>query len=396
MPALLPDWANRRRSSEGKRRSPLSRPRSRDQSNTPSAKSIPASITTDPSSINDGNATLDTNVLGLEGEDMSRERWTSIAFALGIRAADDNRPNEQASRLAHKMNKKRHLPDKQLSEMLLNLVSSIAQDHHRLTVRTHTPFNREAVPRDVPRFGVDSHGRVRLPTPNPSITIGYDADIFDAHLMELQQGIISDSRGEPCDLGRLSQTAPGLFWPFFVVEVNGNSMMAARNACAGATASCNNALMMLAGALIDPTIPYDEVFITGLSKAVHSFSLAVNDTVACLMTHNSEPSLTEAVGIIRSYNLDFQKDVEALAARIKSILVWAENTRLTSIRELLERFDKRVHFKESVSKQETGNKGPMDLNIPGMVAAQNRKVQRKSVFKTAVNDAMPAWSRVEV
>ena len=384
----------RRRSADNKQKSP----RSRDRSAAPSSRSIAVSTTTERAST-PSNGALDTNVLGLEGEDMSKERWTSIAFALGIRAADDYRPSEAAARLARKVSKHKSIPDKQLTELFLTLVGSVAQEHDRLLVKTNAAFSREAVPPDVPRYGIDRRGRIRLPTPVPSIAVGYSPDMFDPHLMELQQGIISDARGEPQDLGRLSQTTPGLFWPFLVIEVNHASMMGARNACAGATASCNNALMMLAGALVDPRIPYDEVFITGLSKAVHSFSLAVNDRTACLMTHNSEPSLAEAVGIVRSYNLDWQKDVDALAARIKSIFVWAENTRLMAIMELLERFDKRVHFKESVRTQESGSRGPMDLNLPGMVSQAARgpsKTQRKSVFKTAVADAMPAWSRVEV
>ena len=279
--------------------------------------------------------------------------------------------------------------------MLTSLLVAIATPHPRILIAKNASFHREAIPPEIPKFGIDSAARSRLPTPRPAIVVGYNPQVFTPHYLELQQGIIADPNGEPQDLGNISQTTPGIFWPFLIIDVDEKSMLAARNSCAGAAATCNNALMILAGALVEPgQHKYDEAFIQSLSRGVHSFSISVSGKTAYLMSHNSEACVAEAVGTVRSYNLDLENEFQALGHRIRSILIWAQKARLQSIMGLLDRFDRRVNFVDMSKAQETVSRLPLELEDSVSAATESR--QRKSVFKSAISSSMPAWSRVEV
>ena len=351
---------------------------------------IDTSITSDQRSDH-----LSTKEYGIDDSDssMGLEQWFSLAVALDLNPSDDSTSNPDFSKIAQKIKKRRNISDKDMTEILTTLLVSIASPHPRILIAKNAPFNREAVPPEIPKFGIDSRLKIRLPTPRPAIVVGYNPQVFNSHYLELLQGIISDPRGDPQDLGRISQTTSGIYWPFFVVNIDAKSMLGARNACAGATATCNNALMMLAGALIDHrSSEYDEGFVNSLSRAVHSFSLSVSGKTACLMTHNSEACLAEAVGIVRSYDLDQERDVQALSTRIRSIIMWGQKARLQAILDLLDRFDLRVNFKESSMAQETISKLPLEYENPDVSEAK----KRKSFFKAVLAESMPTWSRVEV
>ncbi|RMZ83837.1 hypothetical protein DV737_g1478, partial [Chaetothyriales sp. CBS 132003] len=365
---------------------------------SPSANSYPPSTSSLPlgsSATSDQRSEhYSTYGDGIDISPMDPEQWSSLALALGLNPCDEDVPNLKASKLANKI-RKSHSSEKEMAEILTSLLLVIVAPYPRMLIARNTSFHREAVPAEMPEFGMDSRWTVRLAAPRPSIVIGYNPRVFTSHYVELQQGIIADPRGEPRDLGRISESIDGMYWPFFVVDVNVKSMMAARNGCTGATATCNNALMILGGAMINPQASqYDQDFITSLSTAVHSFSLSVCGKTAWLMAHNSEGSVAEAVGIVRCYELDQEADLEALANRIRSILVWGQKTRLRAIVDLLDRLDQRVNFKESSSDQEMVSKLPLELPDPSVSEA--KKKSKKGVLERVLAESMPSWSRVEV
>ena len=187
-----------------------------------------------------------------------------------------------------------------------------------------------------------------LPTPHPVIAFRYCAGAFRERFIELQNGIISNVNNEPCNLARISQPVPELYWPFLVVEAlppaaDGPSLPV-QHACAGTGATCNNAVMILSEAAhrqqeysMSPTLPWDSL------RPAQSFSLGISGGVATLNSHNSGAKLPHSMTAIRSYCLDDEKDVQALCARVASIMVWAEESRLPAILEVLDMLDRRVH-----------------------------------------------------
>jgi hypothetical protein len=277
-----------------------------------------------------------------------------------------------------------------MTDLLLPLLVSVAKDNTTMKCRINTLFHRDAVPDEVPDFEIEDGWKMQLPTPKPTITMGYASGAFDAHQLELQHGIISNNRGDPCDLHKLSQPVPDVYWPFFVVEALDESMLAARNACAGSAATCNNALMTFAGAAQEPSKTYQDTnFLWSLSKAAQSFSLAINGKTACLNTHNAEGCLPHAVGVIRTYRLDDEREVESMAARLASIFVWAENCRLQSIGELLSQFDKRVQLCKDTLASNGVSYDPTELALFGVVPKS-----RRSIIRSVIQDSLPKWARV--
>ena len=365
-----------------RRRSPSANP-----STTTSSRSlaVASSVTSDQRSEH-----LSSSDNGLDGVAMTTDQWASLASALGLNTADEQTIFPESNKIAHKVRKRRHISDKDLLEVFTNLLVAIVTPYPRLLIARRAPFNREAVPLDIPKFGMtNSH----LLTPRPTIVVGYNPQVFSSYQLELQQGIISDIKGEPQDLFRISQTVSGMCWPFLVLDIDEKSMINACNGCSAGTATCNNALTLLAGALMDdPASSYDEYFVRNLSKTVHSFSIAVSGKAACLMSHNSEASMEDAVSIVRTYDIDQEKDVQALAGRIRSIVIWAQKARLQGVMDLLDRLDRRVNFRESTKVQETVTKLPLEYAVPD---TDNEK-KKKGVLKSVVAESMPSWSRVKV
>lgn len=322
---------------------------------------------------------------------MDDERWSRLAFALSMPCQEIRRTNPDARRFAlHMKRQKSNVGSKQVTEMLHPLIRSIVKRHKTITCKRMAQFHRESVPDEVPDFEIEPGWKTQLPTPRPAFTLGYSESAFDAHQLELQQGIIANNRNEPCDLHKVSQPIPGVYWPFFVVEAEDESMLAARNACAGSAATCNNGLMIFAGAAEEHRDQYiDMKYVSNLSQAVQSFSLAINGKTACLSTHNSEGCLPHAVSTIRSYRLDDEGDMEALASRIRSILVWAENCRLSSIADLIEKFDRRVRSAKASTSSASHCYDPTQLAHFRIASSKRRSVILKEVFM----DGLAKWTR---
>ncbi|KAJ9602799.1 hypothetical protein H2200_012579 [Cladophialophora chaetospira] len=354
-----------------------------------STKSQKSARRTSFGSVDYRSTTLEPNHIIVEDQQMDDERWCRLAFALGMPSGDTRRPSPEASKFAQQVRSRRSISSKEMTDLLLPLLVSVAKKHKMMKCRTNTLFHRDGVPDDVPDFEIDDGWKMQLPTPKPTITLGYSSGTFNAHQLELQHGIISNNQNEPCDLHKLSQPVPDVYWPFFVVEIQDESMLAARNACAGSAATCNNALMVFAGAAQEPATAYhDTNFLWSLSKAAQSFSLAINGKTACLNTHNSEGCLPHAVAVIRTYRLDDVKDVESMAARIGSILVWAENCRLQSIGDLLNQFDKRVRLCTTTLARNGVSYDPTELANFNLVPRT-----RASIIKSVFVESLPRWAR---
>lgn len=323
---------------------------------------------------------------------MDDERWSHLAFALSMPCKDIRRTNPAARKFAKQMKQRNsNVSSKQVTEMLHPLLRSIAKQHKTIKCKRQAQFHRESVPNEVPDFEINEPGwKAQLPTPQPAFTLGYTESAFDSHQLELQQGIIANNQNEPCDLHKVSQPIPGIYWPFLVVEAQDESMLAARNACAGSAATCNNGLMIFAGAAEEPRDQYiDMKYVWNLSRAVQSFSLAINGKTACLNAHNSEGYLPHAVSAIRTYRLDDEEDMESLASRIQSIFVWAENCRLASIANLMEKFDRRIHCaKASVSSSVDG------YDTMEFVDFRSGSYKRTStIVKEVFMDGLSKWIR---
>ncbi|KIV86878.1 hypothetical protein PV11_02460 [Exophiala sideris] len=337
------------------------------------------------------STTLEPNNIIVEDQQLDDERWSRLAFALGMPFGESLRASSATNKFAQQIRSQRSVTSREMTELLVPLLASIAKDHHTLKCRTDTAFYRDAVPDEVTASEIEDGWKMQLPTPKPAITLGYSNSSFTSHQLELQQGIIANNNNEPCDLHQLSQPVPDIYWPCFVVEVQEDSMLAARNACAGSAATCNNALMIFAAAAQEPQRHYhDADFLWNLSKAAQSFSLGINGKIACLNTHNSEGYLPHGVATIRTYRLDDEKEVEAMAARIRSIFVWAENCRLRSICDLLATFDRRVQMECSrlavVIPQD--RPGSTDSARSG---GQRRR--RRSIIKAVLADSLPGWAK---
>jgi hypothetical protein len=339
-------------------------------------------------SIDYRSTTLEPHHIIVEDQQMDGERWSRLAFALGMPYADTRRPSPEASKFAQQVRNRRTISSKEITSLLLPLLIAVAKDHKTMKCRTNALFHRDGMPDDVPDYEIEGGWKMQLPTPKPTITLGYSSGAFNAHQLELQHGIISNNRGEPCDLHKLSQPVPDVYWPFFIVEALDESMLAARNACAGSAATCNNALMIFAGAAQEPMKAYNDTnFLWNLSKAAQSFSLAINGKTACLNTHNSEGCLPHAVGVIRTYRLDDEQEVEAMAARIGSIFVWAENCRLQWIGDLLGHFDRRVQLCRDTMAKNGVSYDPTELANFGVVPKT-----RRSIIKSVIAESLPRWA----
>ncbi|KAL2416812.1 hypothetical protein ABEF95_005453 [Exophiala dermatitidis] len=335
------------------------------------------------------STTLEPNNIIVEHEQMDDERWCRLAFALGMPYGEIRHRSPETVKFAQQLRTRKPLSGKAVAELLAPLLASLVKRHKLMRCRGNAVFHPDGVPDSVPDIHIDKEWKMHLPTPNPAFALGYSCRAFTSHQLELQQGIIANSRSEPCDLHKLSQPTPEVYWPFFVVEAQEQSMVAARNACAGSAATCNNALMIFAGAAHEPAKHYHDMdFLWSLSKAAQSFSLAIHGKKASLNTHSSEGCLPHAVAVVRTYQLDDEKEVEAMAARISSILVWAENSRLRAIGDLLGVFDQKVRLAKHPLPQSEDLYTPSELMGFGVTPRS-----RMSIIKGVLADSVPRWAR---
>ncbi len=352
--------------------------------------------------------TLAPNRINVDDDQMSEEQWSSHAFALGMPSKDVHRPSPDARKFAQKLQRKPKLSDKHVTELLVPLVQSACQSSKRLQIKTDTPFHPDAVPNGSPvgRLSNSQNNpwRMPLPVPKPNLTVGFGSKNFTEHELELQDGIISNAHGEPCNLGKISQPIAGnntILWPFLTVDVQKESLEAAQNASAGSGATCNNALALLAEAAEGSTIRRHGRNVFWQSRtAVQSFSLSIhndsegNGKMATLNLHTSEDGLSHSVAPIRSYALCNEYDVECLHSRLSSIFVWAENCHLQQIGTLLTNLDALVQL-ESGREHLSDRFSSADMDL-FTTYGENMSPGRSKLgaFKNVLAQVSPRWIRV--
>jgi hypothetical protein len=292
--------------------------------------------------------TLEPNQIFMEDGQMDEEEWNQLAFTLGMPPREIDAPTTEAKRFAQKVRQRKKDPNGRIDDLLAMLLLPIYKSHDRIDMKTDTPFWREAVPQEVTEKDVEHGWSMQLPTPQPAFTFGYRNNAFRRRYQDLQNGIVNKENGEPCNLSQVSQLVPEIYWPFLVIEsqprAHPNAMKSAKHACAGAAATCNNAIIILSNAAqrpnehsTSPSLQWDTL------KLAQTFSLAIDGRVACLSSHNSQGVLPHAMTAVRCYNLEDETEVQMLCSRLHSIMVWAENGRLLTITEVLDRLDRRVH-----------------------------------------------------
>lgn len=337
--------------------------------------------------------TLRPNNITVEDDQLDDERWARQAFALGMPFGDVHRPNSEARRFAQKVQRKSRMSEKQMTELLLPLIQSSTKSSQALQVKTNTTFHEDVVPKG----STSSHSTwsMPVPVPKPNIAVGFTPKIFNEHELELQEGIISSSHGLPYDLAKVSQPTAGIFWPFFVVEVQQESLHAAQNAAAGSASTCNNAMALLAEASQPRTLlrQWRDSFWRSQS-AVQSFSLSVSGKFATLNLHTCLGGQSHTAAAVRTYDLASERDMEALVARLGSIFIWAENCRFQSIFTLLQDLDKLVKLE---SRDFASDAFEIEnLHRPNRATSSGSLSPRRrfSGFKSILADLSPKWIKV--
>jgi hypothetical protein len=325
---------------------------------------------------------------------MEEDEWSQLAFSLGMPTREMNTPGTEAKRFAQRVKQRKKDPNTRIDDMLEMLLLPLCKAQDKIDFATDAPFWREAIPQEVTDQDVEQGWSLQLPTPKPAFTFGYRRDAFRQHYQDLQNGIVNKDNGEPCNLSQVSQPVPEIYWPFLVIEsrpaASSNAMRSAKYACAGAAATCNNAIIILSNAAqkpneysTSPSLQWDTL------KLAQTFSLAVDGRVACLSSHNSQGVLPHAMTAVRSYNLEDEIQVQMLCSRLKSIMVWAENFRLPTIMELLDRLDRRVHLG-------VPSKTPLRAEFDDDVWHERygRERGKRSNFRSTFKDKFPSMARV--
>ena len=293
--------------------------------------------------------TLEPNQIFMEDGLMEEEERVQLAFSLGMRLNESGPPTAETKRFVHKLRQRKPDTELRVDDLLASLLLPLCNAHDKIDFKADAPFWGEAIPQEVTDGDTERGWRMPLPMPQPAFTIGYRNQALRQRYHELQNGIIKNEDDEPCNLAQVSQLVPGIYWPFLVIETRPrahlNAMKSAKNACAGAAATCNNAIMILSNAAqrpneysTSPSLQWDTL------KLAQTFSLSIDGRVACLSSHNSQGILPHSMKAMRLYNLEDEAEVQALCSRIESIMVWAEHSRLLTILEILDRLDRRVHL----------------------------------------------------
>jgi hypothetical protein len=329
--------------------------------------------------------------------DLTLQKWQDIAESMGIKPFVAVHVTDESRKLAHKVTKRRKIESKHMKEIIWNAIAPLAARHPKLNVTPDSLFNREPIPNYAPRLESTANRRIGMLPSRPAVTAGYMPQTFTSHQRDLQHGLISDVDGAPRDLSRLSHVCKDTYWPCFVIEHHETSMHAACNFAIEGTATCNNALMTLASALLDPLAATpDERLVHLVNRSIASFAIAVYKKTSKLIVHYSEGFVAEGVGVVQTFNLESESDVAALLARIESIFEWAEKVRLRAVADLLDVLDRRVNFSECYKAQDTASKGPMDVPGVGRVAPAAISEKKGGLIKAVIGSSMPSWSRVEM
>lgn len=357
-------------------------------SKSPSARS-------DATSLRSQSSSYLAESFATKSPHLDQEQWQNAALNMGISPSDNGPITEEARKMSKKVDKRRGV--KQMAEIMSTVVHAVAASHQGLHPTADNLFNREPIPSFVPRLDSTANRRTGLLPPRPSVVVGYRSQVFTNDQRELQHGLISDVDGAPRDLGKLSHVCSATYWPFFMIEVSEISIQAACDLAIEATATCNNALMTLASALLDPTsTEADAKLIECVNRSIASFALAIHKKTAKLIVHYSDGFIAETAGIVQTYELDSEQQMSALLARIQNIFIWAEDVRLKAVIDLLAILDRRVNFTECIQTQETVPRGPMDIPGVGRLPPQPDTGGKKGLLQSVIGSSMPSWSRVEM
>ena len=293
--------------------------------------------------------TLEPNQIFMEDGLMEEEERSQLAFSLGMPLNERTTPTAETKRFVQKLKQRKSDTHTSIDDLLASLLLPIFKAHDKIGFKAGAEFSREAIPQEVKDSDIGPAWHMQLPTPKPAFTVGYQSQAFRQRYHELQNGIINNEHDEPCNLAQVSRPVPEIYWPFLVIETrprgHRNAMKSAKQACAGAAATCNNAIMILSNAAqqpseyaTSPSIRWDTL------RLAQAFSLAVDGKVACLSSHNSQGALPHSMKAVWLYNLEDEAEVQALCSRLESIMVWAEHGRLLNVLEVLDRLDRRVHM----------------------------------------------------
>lgn len=368
----------------------------RSWSNPRSARSFATNASSDATSLDSQSSTPVADPSTKEIH-LTHARWTAVADALGISPFDAGPVGDDARKWAHKVSKRRKIGAKQMTDIIWLAVASSAVKHKGIHPTSDNVFNREPIPNYAPSLNSTANRRIGILPPRPAVTVGYRVQTFTSHQRELQHGLISDIDGAPRDLSKLSQICKDTYWPFFVVEIHDTSLQAASDLAIDGTATCNNALMTLASALLNPNaLSPDDHLVDCVNQGIASFALAIHKKKARLIAHFCEGFVSETAGVVQTYNLESDKDMAALLVRIQGIFAWAEGPRLAAITELLNTLDRRVSFSECLADQETVARGPMDVPGVGRLPPTEGPGERQGLLKSVIGSSMPSWSRVEI
>lgn len=328
---------------------------------------------------------LEPNNIFLADGIMERERWSDLAFSLGLPAREGQRSNAATQKLAQRMKKRKVYSANQTSDYIRPFIESLVATCPKLSQQDRCAYYHDAVPTaDALKNTIH-----RLPTPKPALSIGYHRAAFSLSHDELQNGIIAGPSGDPCDLNHVSQPVPDHFWPFFTVEVSEHSMTAARQASAISAATCNNALDLLAGAAADDQKDWNSSSFMFDRKFAKSFSLSVYGKVASLSVHGPEGLAQHVSQQIASYRLDDEKDVASLADRVHGIMVWAQYSRLGEITATLDQLNRKVFG--NLAGFTLGGSPVDDFDPACLKTLKLQPLRRPERMKAALRAGLPSW-----
>lgn len=327
---------------------------------------------------------LEPNNIALSEYAMDDETWSDLAFSLGLAAKEHRRFNVATQKLAQKMRKRKQHSSAQISDNIKAFIEALVLETPQLSQQSRCSYYPDAVPTaDSVRNTIH-----RLPTPKPTISVGYTRDAFSIAHDELQDGIISSPSGEPCDLKRISQPVANHFWPFLAVEISEQSLFAARAASAITTATCNNAISLLGNAAAVNEESWNNRTYTFDEKFFRSFSLSIHGKIATLSTHSIDQCAAHISVPIASYQLDNESDVAVLADRLHGIIVWARYNRLSEIIAMLDHLDKKVHGNLSGT---TIHGDGFDFDPHCLKALKLQPPRKPERMKVVLRASLPSW-----
>lgn len=359
------------------------------QSKCSSTSSLSSYKTSNPCGIGSDDYRIDilepNNIL-LEQVMMDEERWSSLAFSMGIPVHNGQRFNNDAQKLASRMSRRRNPSYSHTFGYLLPFLEAIVAECPGMSLLSRCAYHKDAVP----THEVLRNTTRRLPIPRPLFSLGYSNGNFPRHHIEVQDGIIAGPNDEPCNLKHISQPLVDHFWPFLVVDISERSMQAAQQANAVAASTCNNALNILATAVAPTETSPTATFKFDASKA-KTFSLAICGKEACLSLHAAQGTAPFVATDILVYRLDRMNDVAALADRMYGIMLWSRHQRLPEISTTLDALDQRVHGTTSLtaSRDSADDFDPACLKT--LALKSSRRTAGSDRIRVAFKASLPHW-----